>query len=234
MSEVIPAIIPKSFNDLTEHLSQVAPYSSFVQIDICDGRLTGEKSWPYVFSPDPDFTRIIKEEEGFPFWEDVAFEIDLMVLEPESVVDQWVQAGAERIIVHFESFKNKESAQAFLGDFKRKFFSPGSAVNVSIGIAINVDTPTSEVESLFSTVDFLQCMGIARIGYQGQPFDERVLEKIKDIHERYPDLIISVDGGVNFKSAPLLREVGVSRLVAGSAIFRSDNIADAIASLKNS
>ena len=64
-------------------------------------------------------------------------------------------------------------------------------------------------------------MGIARIGYQGEQFDERVIDRIKEFKKAYPYSIVSVDGGVNKESAPLLKEAGVDRLVIGSAIFNS-------------
>jgi len=222
MIEIIPAIIPKSFADFTEKLSQVSRYVPVVQIDICDGKFTGEKSWPYSI-----------EEEGFPFWEEVTFEIDLMVENPDLVVDEWVHAGAERIVVHFESFPDAPSTQTFINTFKEKFFSPGSAVSVGVGLAINMDTPLEEIEPLFPCIDFLQCMGIARIGYQGEPFDERVLGRVSDLRARYPDLVISVDGGVSEDSAPKLESAGANRLVVGSAIFRSGDISGTIDTLRN-
>src|SRR3989338_570743 len=82
-------------------------------------------------------------------------------------------------------------------------------------------------------IDFAQFMGIEKIGFQGQLFDERVLGKIADLRERFPKVIISVDGGVNMKNAPRLIKAGANRLVSGSTIFESDNIKDAIEKLKN-
>ena len=76
-------------------------------------------------------------------------------------------------------------------------------------------------------------MGIAKIGYQGQPFDSRVVAKIEDLRERYPDVTISVDGGVNFESAPKLIAAGVTRLVSGSTILNSKNIEETIYQLKS-
>lgn len=232
MIEIIPAVIPKSFSHLTETLSRIAPYTSSVQIDVCDGVFVPSKSWPYIVTPDSDFTRIIKEEEGFPYWEKVSFEIDLMVKNPINIADEWVQAGAERIIVHFESFESLESAEKFILDFRNKFYSEGSVLNISLGLAINIDTPNESFEKLVTNVDFLQFMGIQKIGYQGEPFDERVLDKISYFHAKYPEIPISVDGGVNLDSAPKLREVGATRLVAGSVILKSDDIAHTIQILK--
>lgn len=76
-------------------------------------------------------------------------------------------------------------------------------------------------------------MGIATIGRQGEPFDERVIEKIKSIRAKYPDMVISIDGGVSFDTAPELIEAGATRLVAGSAIFENPNPHGAIQELKS-
>ena len=67
-------------------------------------------------------------------------------------------------------------------------------------------------------------MGIEKIGFQGQSFDERVLHKVNDLRERFPELIISIDGGVSLETAPLLIKAGANRLVAGSAILKSEDI----------
>jgi ribulose-phosphate 3-epimerase len=75
-------------------------------------------------------------------------------------------------------------------------------------------------------------MGIAEIGYQGQQFDERVVAKIMKLRNMSPDIIISVDGGVNFETAPILIHAGANRLVSGSAIFKSEDINSTIKKLQ--
>jgi ribulose-phosphate 3-epimerase len=104
---------------------------------------------------------------------------------------------------------------------------------VEIGVAINTATPAEKIFPLVNYVDFVQCMGIEKIGFQGQKFDERVLEQIKKLKEKFPDLIISADGGVNLATAPKLARVGANRLAAGSAIFNSTDIRETIRDLEN-
>jgi len=233
MIEVIPAIIPKNFEDLKEHMHLVSDLVPLVQVDILDGVLTPGKSWPYKNIPDPDFSKIIKEEEGFPFWEDLDFEVDLMVSNPEKVLTDWVVTGARRIIVHFESFSDSQSALKTISDFKEKFSIVDSPLNIEIGLAVGVETPEEKYIELTKTVDFVQFMGIANIGKQGEPFDARVLEKISSLRRQNENVIISVDGGVNLETARLLVSAGANRLVAGSAIFGSDDIEEAIEEFKN-
>jgi len=233
MSEVIPAIIPKSFADLNEKLSLVKGIAPLVQIDILDGKLTPEKSWPNIRNPDPDFVKIIREEEGFPFWEDFEFEFDLMVMDPEAELQQWISAGAKRIIIHYESFESDDKFQSFVEKFSSQFGNAGSYVGTELGVALGLDTANDVIAPLIEKINFVQCMGIAKIGFQGQLFDERVIEKIKNLRQKYKELPISVDGGVNLDSAPKLVDAGVTRLVVGSAIFNSGDIQGTIEELKS-
>lgn len=106
--------------------------------------------------------------------------------------------------------------------------------SIDIGVAINSTTPVEKIFNIVNSVDFVQCMGIEKIGYQGQDFDERVLEQIKALKEKFSDLIISVDGGVTLATAPALVSAGASRLVAGSAIFNTSDIIGTIEELSNS
>ena len=102
---------------------------------------------------------------------------------------------------------------------------------VELGVAINIETPEKNIAPFIKNIDVIQCMGIAKIGYQGNPFDDRVLAKIKDLQGKYPRTAISVDGGVNLDTAPKLISAGATRLVAGSAIFKSKNIEKTIEGL---
>ena len=77
-------------------------------------------------------------------------------------------------------------------------------------------------------------MGIREIGFQGQDFDSAVLEKISDMRDHYPEMPISVDGGVDGDSAADLIDAGATRLVSGSYIFESADIQQAIYDLENS
>jgi ribulose-phosphate 3-epimerase len=71
--------------------------------------------------------------------------------------------------------------------------------------------------------DYVELMGIDEIGRQGQPFDERVLQRIRDIKAKYPDLEVSIDGSVNEDTLPRLKEAGADRFVVGSAILNAEN-----------
>ncbi|TAL49195.1 hypothetical protein EPN83_01495 [Patescibacteria group bacterium] len=234
MTEVIPAIIPRSLSDLEDKLSHIVGLVKFVQVDVLDGTLVPERSWPYLSTGvDPDFVRIIREEDGLPFWEEFDFEVDLMVGRPRNVLDQWVTAGAVRVIAHYESFSSPKEALSFVESFESDFGNRSSLVNTELGLALNIETSNEVLEPLISHLDVVEFMGIGTIGRQGEPFDSRVLRKIADLRAKFPDVIISVDGGVNLESAPRLVEAGASRLVAGSVIWKSENPQETIIELQN-
>ncbi len=229
MIEIIPAILPTTFSDLKEKLSLVVGAAPLVQIDICDGSFVPSCTWPYA-KPDENFLKIQREEEGMPYWEDLEFEIDLMVSGPELKVTEWIAAGAKRIVIHYESVKNFEQ---FLEDFEPTFGKlTGLPFPVELGLAINIETSPEEIFPYLRNIDFVQCMGIKKIGYQGQKFDEAVLEKIRTLKNVYPEGIISVDGGVNFETAPYLVEAGATRLISGSALFADENVGGNIEEMK--
>ncbi|MBI3634299.1 MAG: hypothetical protein HY228_01620 [Candidatus Yonathbacteria bacterium] len=221
MIEIIPAIMPKNYDDLVGKVGLFAGVAPLVQLDIMDGKFVPNRTWPY--NPgDQHFVKIIKEEEGMPEWEIIDFEVDLMIQNPEEVVGQWVLAGAERIIVHIEGVNDFEKI--------RKAVPQGA---VKFGLALNPSTPLSSIEPYLDRIDFVQCMGIAKIGFQGESFDSRVLEQIRSVRNIRPDMPISVDGSVNSETAGILVKAGATRLVAGSAILKSGDVSLAVLELRN-
>jgi ribulose-phosphate 3-epimerase len=76
-------------------------------------------------------------------------------------------------------------------------------------------------------------MGIAKIGRQGEPLDERIYEKIRVFRSRHPDVPVQVDGGVTLENAKKLLGLGVDSLVVGSAITRAPNPAAAFTAFEN-
>lgn len=218
--EIIPAVMPKSFDDLEEHLNQVQGLVNLVQIDVMDGVFTPGITWPYKESAE-HFESILQESEGLPHWQDFDFEIDLMVSNPEKEWHKWVSAGARRIIIHQESTKD---LAALLADIRSEFPKQDteSVFNVEIGVAQNIDTPTESLFPYLEDIDFVQFMGIAEIGKQGNPFSEKVFQKIETLKAHAPSTIISVDGGVSLETVKGIIIAGVDRLVIGSAIFSTE------------
>ncbi|MDD5068670.1 MAG: hypothetical protein PHS53_00365 [Candidatus Pacebacteria bacterium] len=229
MTEIIPAVLAKDYVSLSETLSRLAGITSLAQIDICDGKFVPSSTWPYG-KEDMHFKAMLEEKEGMPNWEEMDFEFDLMIENPEERIDDFVQIGAARIVVHIESTKD---FGAILKKFDEKYGrSSEFSVAPELGIALNVSTPNEAIEPFVDSVDFVQFMGIRKVGYQGQSFDERVLEKISTLRKSHEDVIISVDGGVNLTTAQALVKAGADRLIAGSVILNSENPAEIIRELK--
>jgi len=229
MIEIIPAVLPKDYEELKDKVALVRGVVPVVQIDLCDGEFVKNKTWPFSTGGinDVKLQNILNEEEGMPFWEDIDYELDLMVSDAVENFDLYAKLGPKRIIFHLEA----------VGDLEEfKHFVEGIDVYVrdaiQIGVAINTTTPIEKIFSLVNYVDFIQCMGIEKIGFQGENFDQKVLTQIKTLKEKYPDLIISVDGGVNLETAPLLYNAGATRLVVGSVIFKSEDIRGTISELE--
>jgi len=165
------------------------------------------------------------EEEGLPYWEDINFELDLMVKNAHKSFDKFLKFGPSKIIFHIEA--EDEGFKDFL-----TAIDPYIREGIQIGIAINTTTMIEKLAPIINSIDFIQCMGIEHIGVQAEAFDDRVLGQIQKLKILYPEIEISVDGGVNLETAPQLKEAGADRLVVGSAIFNSEDISETIWELK--
>lgn len=221
MNSVVPAVLPKSENDLTETLGRLARFAEYVQIDIIDGEFAGPASWPYAESADALHT-FAAQGNSLPYWGKLKFDIDLMVERPEESIDDWMTLGATRITVHAES--TRFLARLIDGFDKRYGHAPGFSTGlVEFGLAIGLSTDVALIEPYLNRVDYVQFMGIARIGTQGQPFDRRVIERVRAFRRRHPDIDIQVDGGVSKATAPALLKAGAHRFVVGSDLVRAEN-----------
>jgi ribulose-phosphate 3-epimerase len=219
--EIIPAIMPKSFDDIREHTEKVASFVESVQIDLMDGEFVEAKSWPF-FDKDKQSVRELSDGEiRLPFSEKVKYEFDLMIREPENDLRKFVKLGASRLIIHANSIENREI-------FEKEI----EKIGIEWGIAFLTTDNLGDWREIILKADFVQLMGIENIGYQGQSFDPRVLDQVKHAREIKPDAIISIDGGVNLETARELALAGANRLVSGSTIFGANAPEVAIEDLK--
>jgi ribulose-phosphate 3-epimerase len=200
-----------------------------------DGVFVKSASWPYNEGgtmKNEEFQLLMKQEEGMPFWDSMDYELDLMIQAPERHLEEWLPLGASRLVFHIESILDRD--HFFRGDvFDPESRMIGGEKIIEIGIAINPSTPLEEIRQYIPLVDFVQVMGILKIGFQGQPHDERSLTHIKELRQSYPELIISVDGAVNIHTAHAYVESGANRLVAGSAIYQAEDMSFVIEELRN-
>jgi ribulose-phosphate 3-epimerase len=223
MGIIVPAIIPTSRKDLEDKLSQLSGLCEDVQIDIVDGVFAGPASWPYAKDAgEPG--HMLAEGELLPRTGEFRFEIDLMSADPESVAGTWIGLGASRLTVHSESTR---FIPRFLSSTHGIYghdadFTPGL---LALGLSIGMETDLALIEPHLKKIDYVQFMGIRKIGHQGEPFDTRVFAKIATFRKRYPTIEIQVDGGVTLENAPKLLQAGVKRLVVGSALWKAPDLA---------
>ncbi|MBI5133768.1 MAG: hypothetical protein HZA81_00030 [Candidatus Taylorbacteria bacterium] len=225
MAEIIPAILPKSYDELVEKIGLAAGYAPVIQIDVCDGGYVPNRTWPYLKGTAPEsdqiFSAIVSQESAFPHWEETDFEFDLMVRGAFEKIPDFISAGASRIIVHKGSVSDAELS-SILKDYGKESEELGP-FGVALGIALMPGDSPEAIKDIVSRVHFVQVMGIEKIGYQGQAMSQRAVELVRALKATYPGLPVSVDGGVNQETAPLLIEAGADRLVVGSALFGADD-----------
>ncbi len=221
MIEIIPSLPAASFKELETKIEKVRGLVKTFQIDICDGVFVDAVSWPLHAEDSARYQRIVRGEERLPFSEDFTFEADLMIHHPEQMLLDLIRAGFSRALIHIEAEHDFLLCREAAKD------------TMELGIALSIGTDISLIEKYLPFITVVQFMGIAKIGSQRQPFDQRVLAMIRETKERYPNVIIEVDGAVNLQTAPELIAAGATRLAPGSYVLSSENPKTAIETLQS-
>lgn len=208
MPEIIPAIIAKDADELKVKLSAIDSLVSWAQIDVMDGVFTSQLSWRTPAELDD-----IRAS--------VNLEAHLMTQEPEKNIDAWLASRVRRIFVHYES-----TTPDAIENLVKKIQAAGKEA----GVVLKLQTPLWVLDFLLekTPLDAIQLMGIDEIGSYGYPFNEKTLDRIIMLRDKYPNIPISIDGGVTLENAQKIINAGADRLVVGSAIFKAENIADAL------
>jgi ribulose-phosphate 3-epimerase len=145
---------------------------------------------------------------------DLQLEIHMMISEPDFFLDQFVEAGSDSFLVHWEGNSNlHRTVQRIKARGKRA------------GVAINPATPAVVLEEILSDVDQILVMTV-NPGFGHQPFIHTTLPKISRVGQMIeqvkPECELEVDGGIDEETAPLTVAAGANVLVAGSSIFGAD------------
>ncbi len=143
----------------------------------------------------------------------IPLDVHLMIETPERLIDDFVEAGADRITVHQETCPHLHRVVSQIRE-----------AGASPGVAINPATPVEAVREIAEHVDLVLVMTV-NPGFGGQPFistSPGKVRRVRDLLEELQvdeDVRIQVDGGIGIETAPLVVESGADVLVAGSAIF---------------
>jgi ribulose-phosphate 3-epimerase len=202
MIEVIPTVVPVSLDDMHALLMRCRSFARTFHIDAANGSMSPNTTW------------IPNTDEKLPEIETVFYEAHVMIAHPEAAGTSFARAGAKRVIAHAEAFDSAEEAQ-------RTFDMWRASGASEIGLAALIATPLEALDPYIEMCDSVTLMTIATVGTQGIPFDERGYGRVADLHARYPDLVIEVDGGIGAGQIATLARAGASRFSVGSAISKS-------------
>ena len=212
--ELIPAILERNFSRIEFLVKKTTGLVTTTQIDICDGRLTPAKTFASGGCLE-SFKRLNKITNK------VNLELDLIVdfeNGPKGRGDKFLNSikasKAKRVVFHFSGIKNWDKIFRLVGPV------------CEIGLGIWLFDDVRQVKKILEKYPFnyIQIMGIEKVGYGGQKLSNRVYGKIKYFHKNFPKLPIQVDGGVKVKNSAKLKKAGVTRLVSGSGFFEADNL----------
>jgi ribulose-phosphate 3-epimerase len=217
---IVPAIIGSRFEEIQEKIGRVARFAEWVQIDVVDGLFASPASWPYKQREEKRNLHSLLHR-----YPKLKIELHLMIENPESEIDQWMETGVSRILFHIESTPRVSELidhceTPRLGMNGRSTIRPIQP-SAQVGIVLNLDTAPEKLETLMQQPTFIQCMSIATIGSYGATFNDRVFLRLEYLRRKYPHATLSVDGGVSLENASELVAAGANQLIVGSALWKS-------------
>lgn len=200
MIEIEASVLSANFLQLGEQAREAEEAGvDGIQVDVMDGR----------FVPNITFGQgIVRALRKIL---NVTLDVHLMIVEPERYIEEFAEAGANRIFVHQEACTHLHRLLSHIRE-----------LGVEAGVALNPSTPVGVVEEVLDVTDIIQVMTV-NPGFGGQKFIHRQLDKISRLREMLEkhgyESPIAVDGGIDTITAPLVVKAGATVLVAGSSIY---------------
>ena len=211
--KIAPSILAADFGNLSRDCNIINKSNAdWFHLDVMDG----------LFVPNISFgmpiVSLIRKMTKKPL------DVHLMIIEPERYIDKFVEIGSDILTVHIEATKEMN-----------KILDKVKESSIKSGIAINPDTPINKLEDYIDKVDLVCLMGV-HAGFGGQKFIEKTFDRLIElkslINSKDSSAVIEIDGGVDNTNCKKLKSLGADILVAGSYIFKSSDINNAIDSLK--
>ena len=202
MVVIEPSILSADFTKLGDAVMEAEKAGvSAIQIDVMDGRFVPNINFgPGLVSAIRPITNMM-------------LDVHLMIVEPQKYIEDFVKAGADRIIVHQEACLHLHRVLQIIRE-----------MGIKSGVTLNPATPPDMIEDVLELSDFVQVMGV-NPGFGGQKFIHSQLNKIRALksmlEDRGLDVPIGLDGGIDTVTAPLVVEAGATVLVAGSSVYNS-------------
>jgi ribulose-phosphate 3-epimerase len=206
--EIAPSILASNFARLGEEVGKVEDGGAdLIHVDVMDGHFV------------PNISIGIPVVEALRKATRLPLDVHLMIEQPEQYIEDFVRAGAGRVLVHQEATVHLDRALAMIRE-----------AGAQAGAAINPATPVLMLTDVLDKVDTVLVMSV-NPGFGGQRFISNAIEKIRQLNQwrtRYnAGFRIEVDGGVDLENAAELAHAGANTFVAGTSIFHTSDPAEA-------
>ena len=213
MVKISPSILSADFSKLGEEIKNVDKAGAdFIHIDVMDGNFV-----PNISIGLPVIKSIRNKT-------DKVFDVHLMIENPSRYIDEFIEAGADIVTIHYEAEKHIDRAIDYI-----------KSKGAKAGVSLNPGTPTSVLKDIIEKLDLVLIMSV-NPGFGGQKFIPYSINKIKEVKEMSlninKDLLIEVDGGVDKNNSKSIIEAGANVLVAGSAIFGDGKLKENIEAIR--
>lgn len=214
MVKIAPSILSADFSKLGEEVTKLHDAGAdFIHIDVMDGEFV------------PNITFGMPVIKAIRNKTDKVFDVHLMINNPQRYIDEFIEAGADIITIHYEAEKHLDRAIQYI-----------KSKGVKAAVALNPATPTMVLKDIISNLDMVLIMSV-NPGFGGQKFIPYSLDKIREVKEmaikaNNSNILIQVDGGVDKSNVKDVIEAGANVIVAGSAVFGDGNIEENIKALR--